>query len=776
MLIALTMSPATVIGQDLIMKDTPSDNGTEPNPDSGPMWVSEDIWIRQDPDPNWEPYPFTTASPSWTPLPHQNAEYRHTKYSKPNWIYVRIENKGEEASSGNEVLKLYWAKASTGLGWGTHWGINPITGPVDYFHQPSFCNDELFLSEEVTKPRRNAAEVSDNERERLKEAFVQLDAIKYSDDVSYWDKQDQIHQATHVHCTPEFLPWHRELINRLENLLREVHPEVKLHYWDWTTDPTGNNPVPLFTTDFMGSDNDRAGTPFGDFDANGCTGSRGRDSQCGCDPIYTSICPGTCPETNEFEDPPPIVTRQVGVNAGLVTTTQQNTVLGKTTYPSFRTDGITTTHPCGSGCVCDPQPSGLGLEAIHNGGHAHIGGTLLFPHCAFEDPFVYLLHSQTDRIFAKWQRDEDYVERLDASQVYESETSDLQPLTLAPWNGSLEPWVFPNDETIAKTYFDASVVSPPIYDDAPLRIPKLAKGESVILQIPWYPEDPSHYACFGADQKHFCLLARIVDGMTYPEIYSNNESSSTVTNVRNNNNIVWRNIVVDDELEGGGLWDPGCVLVRKIGESEDMTMRFRAPRNIEVESPIQNGSVMVDIGDSLNAKWVRGGRQGSGITYNGTVLTLTANEAWIGNMLLEQDESYTICPEFDLDDLIDPFILDIQQEENDTIVGGERYVVDLQDGGHKREGNETSWSRFEDRFTLLPNPAEDEVMLIIRDTETPQLVRISDVRGRALLTEELPAETTLRSIDVSTWPSGLYFVVITDRVTKGRFVQKLVIR
>ena len=264
--------------------------------------------------------------------------------------------------------------------------------------------------------------------------------------------------------------------------------------------------------------------------------------------------------------------------------------------------------------------------------------------------------------------------------------------------------------------------------------------------------------------------------MTYPEIYSNNESSSTVTNVRNNNNIVWRNIVVDDELEGGGLWDPGCVLVRKIGESEDMTMRFRAPRNIEVESPIQNGSVMVDIGDSLNAKWVRGGRQGSGITYNGTVLTLTANEAWIGNMLLEQDESYTICPEFDLDDLIDPFILDIQQEENDTIVGGERYVVDLQDGGHKREGNETSWSRFEDRFTLLPNPAEDEVMLIIRDTETPQLVRISDVRGRALLTEELPAETTLRSIDVSTWPSGLYFVVITDRVTKGRFVQKLVIR
>src|SRR5262249_40340199 len=46
----------------------------------------------------------------------------------------------------------------------------------------------------------------------------------------------------------EFLPWHRELCNRFEALLRKVDPQLSLHYWDWTTDPRG-----LFTAQFMGS-------------------------------------------------------------------------------------------------------------------------------------------------------------------------------------------------------------------------------------------------------------------------------------------------------------------------------------------------------------------------------------------------------------------------------------------------------------------------------------------------------------------------------------------
>src|SRR5262249_41005461 len=83
--------------------------------------------------------------------------------------------------------------------------------------------------------RKNVARVSENERARLKDAFLTLNKVNYpgkKEDfpqlppggVSYWFKQDEIHDGTHVHFCPQFLPWHRELCNRFEELLREVDP------------------------------------------------------------------------------------------------------------------------------------------------------------------------------------------------------------------------------------------------------------------------------------------------------------------------------------------------------------------------------------------------------------------------------------------------------------------------------------------------------------------------------------------------------------------------
>src|SRR6476659_2291001 len=118
--------------------------------------------------------------------------------------------------------------------------------------------------------RRNIATVGKTERNLFIDAIKQLNQIYYSpngsrDDfpaghVSYWFKQDEIHQATHVHGCPAFLPWHRELCNRFERLLRSVHPELSLHYWDWNLDPSNmhekdGTPVNLFDKYFMGEAN-----------------------------------------------------------------------------------------------------------------------------------------------------------------------------------------------------------------------------------------------------------------------------------------------------------------------------------------------------------------------------------------------------------------------------------------------------------------------------------------------------------------------------------------
>ena len=107
--------------------------------------------------------------------------------------------------------------------------------------------------------RRNAATITQQERDRLLAAILKLDTTKFfPDGVSYWDKQEEIHKSGHaggsdVHSGPAFIPWHRELVNRFEGLLREVDPDLSLHYWDWTTDPT-----PLLTPDFMGGEGDPA--------------------------------------------------------------------------------------------------------------------------------------------------------------------------------------------------------------------------------------------------------------------------------------------------------------------------------------------------------------------------------------------------------------------------------------------------------------------------------------------------------------------------------------
>src|SRR3989442_9056099 len=91
-LVYVVFSSQLLPGQQVYMKDTPADTGAEPNPDTGPMWVSDDIWVRTTPDPNYKPYPFPEASPTWTPLPHENPEYRDPKYGVPNYVYLRVRN------------------------------------------------------------------------------------------------------------------------------------------------------------------------------------------------------------------------------------------------------------------------------------------------------------------------------------------------------------------------------------------------------------------------------------------------------------------------------------------------------------------------------------------------------------------------------------------------------------------------------------------------------------------------------------------------------------
>ena len=160
-----------------------------------------------------------------------------------------------------------------------------------------------------------------------------------------------------------------------------------------------------------------------------------------------------------------------------VTAAQDTACAGQPDFPSF--DGA--------------------VEPLHAAGHGHIGGVLGDPHTSFRDPFVFLLHSNVDRLFALWQLQPGHLERVDPAQVYGAWSSTqgsgdvatgfpnwgiLSPLE--PWAGpaaqnsttgvianvhATRPWAPPeNEQLLAANQKDSrhpTVVRPPCYDTNP---------------------------------------------------------------------------------------------------------------------------------------------------------------------------------------------------------------------------------------------------------------------------------------------------------------------
>lgn len=292
--------------------------------------------------------------------------------------------------------------------------------------------------------RRNIASVDPTERALLRDALIAINHRYFPGTrtdplpggVSWWFKQDEIHQATHVHGGPEFLPWHREIVNRLEALLRQINPQLSLHYWDWTQDPTAipsanlgggsTGTLNLFTPDFMGYGGSST-APIGE-------------------PWLSAgyYVPGASPDRDSSgnpADPPDVVNRSVvGSPASAADDVD---IVDATDYATMR---------------------GL-LENVHDSMHGFVrmGGQ----HISFRDPFVFLLHSNVDRLFARWQTDLAHPERLESATLYGSESGDAGLNgNIEPWSGGLStrPWAPPDNQQQPKTYKHPSVVFPPCYD------------------------------------------------------------------------------------------------------------------------------------------------------------------------------------------------------------------------------------------------------------------------------------------------------------------------
>ncbi|WP_131459789.1 hypothetical protein [Aequorivita vladivostokensis] len=136
---------------DLYVEDMVDDIGQEPNIHTDVFWNSKDIWVRNTND-------------GMVIQEHQNPIYYP---SSPNYVYVKVRNKGCSPSSGNDQLKLYWAKANTALDWPISWnggvviGGIPMGGPLGTLTIPPIASgQESILEFEWYVP--NPADYSSN--------------------------------------------------------------------------------------------------------------------------------------------------------------------------------------------------------------------------------------------------------------------------------------------------------------------------------------------------------------------------------------------------------------------------------------------------------------------------------------------------------------------------------------------------------------------------------------------------------------------------------------
>ncbi|MGI0072937.1 MAG: tyrosinase family protein [Nitrosotalea sp.] len=380
--------------------------------------------------------------------------------------------------------------------------------------------------------RRNIATVSKEERDLFIDAIKQLNQIYYSPTgsrtdfpaghVSYWFKQDEIHQSSHVHGCPAFLPWHRELCNRFEALLRMIHPELSLHYWDWNFAPSNmrdadGNVVNLFDSNFMGnadrtvkegsvrepllsagfyllnpSDPDPANGQFRDNQSPVILNKPNpNDPTTWSYPTTITIGGNTVLIHYNPADPPKTLTRNKQPGAPPIGVAgsrwpKDSDLINAATWENFRD-------------LMYGDEQGTSATGAHGAAHSYIGGNLSNAHLSFRDPFVFLLHANIDRLWAMWQRQPGKSDRLDPDKVYNTESNTtgsgdvdsgdpfwgiLSPLE--PWAGfnaqtlatgivtslmPIRPWYPPeNEQTLPgnyKTSKDISIVIPPSYDTAP---------------------------------------------------------------------------------------------------------------------------------------------------------------------------------------------------------------------------------------------------------------------------------------------------------------------
>ncbi len=210
----------------------------------------------------------------------------------------------------------------------------------------------------------------------------------------------------------------------------------------------------------------------------------------------------------------------------------------------------------------------------------------------------------------------------------------------------------------------------------PIYLPVIPPGGQIVIPVQWLPSNPNDFACFGADKSHFCLLARIETsqtgdfGMTFPE------TPDLYSNVKNNNNIVWKNVEIVDN-------DPsnkrGFIMGNSFNTTKIKKLQFSP---FGTNNIFNQATIKIKLSLGLYLIWEAGGKQGNDFEeLTDSSIKLLAPEAVINNLTLGPNTMFSLSVQFiplqesdSTEQILD--IVQYDQVQN-QVEGGVRFLVKL---------------------------------------------------------------------------------------------------
>ncbi len=242
-----------------------------------------------------------------------------------------------------------------------------------------------------------------------------------------------------------------------------------------------------------------------------------------------------------------------------------------------------------------------------------------------------------------------------------------------------QPWTGYNDPQTGVRMGDEIIRQPNN------KIPILQPGESRIIKFPWHIPNPENYVGIDPNPWHYCLLARIEsanDPMTYPE------TTDLVQNVKNNNNIAWKNVTVVNVVPNqSDIALIGTVAIGNMKDESKMYYLELIKDPDETGNPIfKEAEVKLKMSEALYTAWERGGKIAEELkaTSDEKVKFVKGNNVILDNIAFNPNEMGTLTLTFNfLTEKMtdkDKFTYHLIQHDYQTgeIIGGETFVIKKQ--------------------------------------------------------------------------------------------------